>query len=369
MPAPMDEAQLISYLLRESLVRAESLVDDDLVVVDDSRRHRNYQVISRGGPSYFVKCGADPERSAALDREARNYRYLHSARAGLTAFVPGLRAYDRHRSLLVVELLPGGQDLRRYQSHPSRFSTVLARSLGRALAAVHRARWGPGPAAGDEVPHESGARPTLAAHLPGPAFVRAASGASIETMKIIQRHAGLGAELERLQSGWRGTAMIHGDARWENFIALPRTGASRRTRIKIVDWESGGIGDPCWDVGSVLGDYLSVWLTSIPVTISSPPERLVGLAGLPLSAMQPGIRAFWAAYARAMALHGPAAADTIVRAVRYAGARLVHAALEEAQSSARLTGTVVLILQLSHNILQRPEEAAAQLLGLPVSAR
>jgi aminoglycoside phosphotransferase (APT) family kinase protein len=365
----MDEAQLISYLLRESLVRAESLVDDDLVVTNDSRRHRSYKVISRDGPSYFVKCGVDPERSAVLDQEARNYRYLHSARAGLAAFVPELRAYDRHRSILVVELLPGGQDLRHYQSHPSRFSPVLARSLGRALAAVHRAPQGPGPAAEGGAPRESGARAALAAHLPGPAFLRVASSASIETMKVIQRHPGLGVELDRLQRGWRRTAMIHGDARWENLIAVPRAGASRRTRIKIVDWESGGIGDPCWDVGSVFGDYLSAWLLSIPVTGSSPPERLVELAGLPLSSMQPGIHAFWAAYARGMALHGPTAVDALVRAVRYAGARLVHTALEHAQSSSRLTGPVLFILQLSHNILQRPEEAAAQLLGLPVSAR
>jgi hypothetical protein len=365
----MDEVQLISYLLREKLVRAKSLVDDDLIVTNESRRHRNYKVISRDGPSYFVKCGVDPERSAVLDEEACNYRYLHSARAGLAAFVPELRAYDRQRSILVVELLRSGQDLRRYQSHPWRFSTVLARSLGKALAAVHRAPQGPGPTAEDGAPRESGRWAALAAHLPGPGFLRVASGASIETMKVIQRHPGFGVELDRLQRGWRRTAMIHGDARWENLIAVPRAGASRRTRIKIVDWESGGIGDPCWDVGSVFGDYLSAWLLSIPVTGGSPPERLVELARLPLSSMQPGIHAFWTAYARGMALHGSTAVDALVRAVRYAAARLVHTALEQAQSSSQLTGPVVFILQLSHNILQRPEEAAARLLGLPVSAR
>src|SRR3954454_7955975 len=372
MPAPelgsVDEVQLISYLLHNSLLSAESLGNDDLVVIDDSRRHRNYKVISRSGPSYFVKSGADPERSALLDQEARNYQYLHSARAGLGAFIPELRAYDRHRSILVIEFLPDGQDLCRYQSHPSRFTTVLARSLGKALAAVHRTPRGPDPAAQGRVPRESGARAVLAAHLPRPAFLRVASGASIETIKVIQRHAGLGAELDRLRSGWRQTAMIHGDARWDNLIAVPRAGASRRTRIKIVDWESGGIGDPCWDLGSVLGDYLSAWLLSIPVIGSSPPERLVELAGLPLLSMQPSIHAFWTAYTREMGLHGPAAAETLIRAACYAGARLVQTALEQAQSSSRLTGTVLFILQLSHNILQRPEEAAAQLFGLPVHA-
>jgi aminoglycoside phosphotransferase (APT) family kinase protein len=161
--------------------------------------------------------------------------------------------------------------------------------------------------------------------------------------------------------------MIHGDARWENLIAVPGAGAGRSTRIKLVDWESGGTGDPAWDVGTVVGDYLSAWLLSIPVTASSPPEQLLELARLPLSSMQPSIHAFWTAYARAMELHGSSAVDALVRAVRYAAARLVHTALEQTQSSSRLTGNVVLLLQLSHNILQRPEEATARLLGLPVA--
>jgi hypothetical protein len=363
----MDEVQLISYLLREKLVRAKSLVDDDLIVTNESRRHHNYKVISRDGPSYFVKCGADPERSAVLDTEASNYRYLHSARVGLAERLPKLRAYDRRRSILVVELLSNGQDLRHRQSHPSRYSTVLARSLGQALAAVHRAPQGPDPSAEGGALRESGAWAALAAHLPGPGFLRVASSASIETMTVIQRQPGFGVELDRLQRGWRRTTMIHGDARWENLIAVPRAGALRRTRIKLVDWESGGIGDPSWDVGTIFGDYLSAWLLSIPVTGSSPPERLLELAQLPLSIMQPSIHAFWGAYARAMELHGPTAVDALVLAVRYAAVRLVHTALEQSQSLPQLTGNVVLILQLSHNILKRPEEATTRLLGLPVS--
>jgi Phosphotransferase enzyme family len=360
----MDEVQLISYLLREKLVRAKALLDDDLMVTNESRRHHNYKVISREGPSYFVKCGVDPERSAMLDTEADNYRYLQSPQVGLAAFLPKLRAYDRRRSILVVDLLSKGQDLRYRQSHPSQFSTVLARSLGKALAAVHRAPQGSDPPAERGAPPESGASAALSAHLPGPGFLLVASSASIETMTVIQRHAGFGVELARLQREWRRTAMIHGDARWENLIAVPRAGASRRTRIKLVDWESGGIGDPSWDVGSVFGDYLSTWLLSIPVSGSSSPERLLELARLPLKSMQPSVNAFWRAYVRGMALQGPTGVDALVRAVRYSAVRLVHTALEQTQSSSRPTGSVGLILQLSYNILQRPEEASARLLGL-----
>lgn len=58
-------------------------------------------------------------------------------------------------------------------------------------------------------------------------------------------------------------------------------------------------------------------------------------------------------------------AESLLRAVRYGAARLIQTAFEQTQRSAALTGNVVCLLHLSFNILQRPHEAAAQLLGLP----
>lgn len=129
------------------------------------------------------------------------------------------------------------------------------------------------------------------------------------------------------------------------------------------------MGDPCWDAGSVFSEYLNFWLNSIPITGEDPPDRFVELARYPLGKMQPALRSFWWSYASAMELDGPTAYEWLVRSVRYGAARLVQTAFEYAQGSMHLTGNVVCALQLSLNMLQRPQEAAVHLLGIPLWGR
>jgi thiamine kinase-like enzyme len=154
--------------------------------------------------------------------------------------------------------------------------------------------------------------------------------------------------------------------RWDNCVVFGRLGSRRKTRLKIVDWELASVGDPCWDVGSVFNDYLSCWLLSIPITGEAPPDRFFELARYPLERMQPAIHAFWQAYIRQMKLDSATPAQWLVRTVKYVGARLVQTAFEQMRMSMQLTGNIVCFLQLSLNIMQRPQEAIVHLLGIPL---
>jgi hypothetical protein len=84
--------------------------------------------------------------------------------------------------------------------------------------------------------------------------------------------------------------------------------------------------------------------------------------------MQPAIRSFWRAYVKRRGTGPGESRELLRRAVRYAAARLIQSALEQMQLRSRLTGNVVCVLQVSLNILQRPEEALTLLLGLPLTA-
>jgi hypothetical protein len=88
------------------------------------------------------------------------------------------------------------------------------------------------------------------------------------------------------------------------------------------------------------------------------------LAQFPLERMQPAIRACWRAYVEGFPWRASEAGERLLRAVRYAGARLAQTAYEQMQVSTRLTGNAVCFLQVSLNIMTRPHEAAVHLLGL-----
>ena len=126
------------------------------------------------------------------------------------------------------------------------------------------------------------------------------------------------------------------------------------------------MGDPCWDVGSALSGYLGFWVLSIPTTGDNLPNELLEFTQYPLSSMQPAIRAFWQSYMRRMEFDAVTSDRWLLRAIKYGAARLVQTACEQMQMSAQFTDNVVCFLQLSHNIMQRPQEAIAQLLGIPL---
>ena len=79
------------------------------------------------------------------------------------------------------------------------------------------------------------------------------------------------------------------------------------------------------------------------------------------------MRRFWQAYVRQMGLEDRVAWEWLLRSVCYAAARLVQTAFEQSQGAVQLTGNALCFLQVSLNMLQRPDEAAVHLLGIPLA--
>ena len=361
-------AEVVPYLLRHDLIRPQTVVVGDVQVFDATRRNANYKVVSAGSPSYLVKQGVGPERAAMVDGEAAVYRMLHGD-AGPTdrhfgRYLPRLCLHDAADHILVLELLREAANLQAYHQRRGRCSPALAAALGRALGTLHQM---PGaPDAGGTTPGIA-IRPApwvLAIHRPDLHLYHAASQANLRLITTIQRFPQFGGLLDALRALWHPGALVHYDMKWENALVAPG-GARRRRTIKLIDWETAGWGDPCWDAGSVFGAYLSFWLLSIPITGVDPPDRFLELARYPLSSIQPAMRRFWQAYVRQMRLDGEMERQWLLRSVCYAAARLVQTAFEQSQGAVQLTGNALCFLQVSLNMLQRPDEAAVHLLGIP----
>ncbi len=356
----------VSYLLKRELLSPAHVVEGDVVVEDISRRHHSYRITASQGPGYVLKQGVGQDRMLAVEREAAVYKLLGSGMPALSRYVPRLHAYDAREHVLVLELVDDSLNLREYHLRRGRFPTTLARLLGQALGALHR--W-TGNGAGEEQDVRLAADPppwVFSLHRPRVDFLRECSSANLQVIQLIQRFPPFGDLLDGLSRQWRTEALVHRDIRWDNWIVARKQGPSDRSRLRLVDWELASAGDPCWDAGSVLADYLGFWLLSIPVTGELPPDRFLELARYPLEKMQPALRAFWEAYVREMGLGAATADEWLLRSTRYAAARLVQTAFEQMQMSVQLTGNVVCLLQLSLNMLQRPLEATLQLLGVPL---
>ena len=353
----LEHAAVHRYALEHGLLPRAAIVDGDLVVRDRSSRHRTFTLERADGTGVVLKQGIGAAGAASIRREAAVYRRL--SELGGAESLPRFEGYDEASGVLALGLVAGSEDLYAHHHRLGRFPVGPARALGRALGAIHRCT----------LAAESGPRPelapsTLTAHRPDLAVFRDASAAMLAVIRILQASPALVRGLDRVRAGWRPRSVIHLDLKWDNCLLgrSPRRGAHRE--LRLIDWESAVFGDPCWDIGSALGQYLSAWVFSIPVTGATPPERFPELAAYPLTGMHPALRACWTAYADTLELTLQERAEWLPRAADFAAARLVQTAFEATQMAEVIDGGIALHLQLAANTFERPHEAATQLLGI-----
>lgn len=346
----LGQEEVTGYLLRRGLLAAEAVVDGTVVVRELSSRNRNFAVEVEGGRSYLLKQGRSAGGAATVAREAAVFEELLERGNELARALPEVVGYDPEAKVLTLELVREAEDLRTRQLRLEAFPAALGEELGRALGTLHREMRATFPPA-----------PTpwvLSIHRPDASVFRDSSAANLELIGIVQNAEGLGERLDQLREGWRVETLIHQDAKWENCLV----GADER--LYLVDWELAVAGDPLWDLGTALSQYLGTWLRSIPVVAGEPPERLPTLARFPLETMKGALRALCEGYAGAAEDGAALAEEALRRTVAYAGARLLQSAFEASQFDQRLNSTAILHLQLGSNLVQRPDDAAERLLGL-----
>jgi Phosphotransferase enzyme family len=353
---------VIEFLRARKLVRSSSLIEDGFHIEDVSRRNCNLRIEVPHAPGYFVKIATDPERKHTLAREARTYRFLRSGARGVRcrAVLPRVRLFDREASVLVLELLDR-ENLKTRCIRRRGFAIAPVRRIARALARLHR-----------QLSMAAEPRTAYRVFCPMPfdmphptkAFLQASSPASVQMLRIVRDSELLSERLTQLAQTWKGRvqaqpSLIHGDLRLDNCCV-----AAGSTRIRIVDWELAGVGDPLWDAGAVLADLASAWLMSAPTATGSEPAAGIPYATIPIESLRSAGREFWGTYAAACGLAGDGRAEALRNTMDYVAARLLQLTYEHLQGDSSLTVHAIGHCQLSENLMRLPMDGAAQILGI-----
>ena len=345
----LEQSDIAHYLLSLGLVKPRDVVEHEIRIVDASRRNRVYVVSTRAGPAYVVK-QAGPRTARMLAHEAAVLGVLGRS-PDLAGRVPAVVHHEPAHARLVLGT-PGGA---RQWVCDGRFPRTPARLLGRLLGQLHRL-----PAdAVDDLPGRVDRMWGLALPEPSHELVLDLSSGAQDLVARLQSNRPACRRLEELRESVAEDALVHGDLRWDNCLVLPAPGSRRATRALLVDWELAGRGAAAFDAGTVLAEYVTVWVGSIPIVAPADPARLIARAGHPLNRLQPAVQAFWSAYA----LAAPPG-ETLRRAVELAAVRVLQTAIEYAHSLAAASAHVVTLVQLADNMLRDPDEAAIGLLGL-----
>ncbi len=352
---------LIDYLLARGLLDPSTIVATGFSLEDWSHRNRNLRLQLGNGDGYFIKLGIEPSQRLTLSHEAHAYEFIRQVVGERTAStLPRVHFFDADQSMLVLELYARDTIRTVYAKRPLRAPHFTGK-LGSALGRIHRSLAGAG-----KFPEESETFCPLPLELwrPSITFIETCSAGQLEFLRTLQHNKELCNALESLRSVWLVNteslpAFIHGDMRLDNCCL-----AGGKRSIRIVDWELSGRGDQAWDVGAIFADMLSGWLMSIPICPAADSGRYTHLAQPPLDMMKRAAHAFWSAYADAYGLPIAERPDALEVAMRYAAARLVQLSFEHLRGAREISLYTIGHLQMSANLLARPIDGGAVLLGL-----
>ena len=345
---------LVPYLLQKGVLSHSDLLDAQWCVLQSDTMRPVLRVFAPGKRGWVVKQASPLDRHhvAMLDREAAFFQLARTVAWArpLKALLPGFRLYDPGVHVLIVEQLPhdtGLDCLRRKGAQPEAFG----RLLGKALAAVHVAMLKRNATGG-----------MLSERLP---WILQIESADLEEMKqpsvrrmveLIRRETRLMGVLTGLNGQWRNQTLIHGDAKLDN--VLVRTG--RHPRTWFVDWGFAGIGDPAWDVGTVVHSCLLIWLDGIHFKREQPFDEALQQATIPLAVAKAFIASFLSAYEGAQRLRNLDAEVFARRAILFAAAALVQTAVASARVHEQLTPRQLAVIQAASNMLDDPGDTVRE---------
>lgn len=353
----MKPEEAIAFLLDGQLLDPRDLVQGIVRVEDRSSRHRSVAVHCTTRTGFFLKQAPSGDVLGTLATEATFYHLVHtgSRLAALKPFVPRLLGYDADRQLLTLELVANAFTARS-DAGLADAPADIGPQLGHLLALCHLAGTDDDPdtraAFSDMLPW------AFHVALPSPSLFRDLGPLQLELIRLVQRQRDIVDRFCELRRAWQWSSFIHGDVRWSNVLV------EEPARIRLVDWEAAGLGDPAWDLASAFEAWLARGLETLKLDVGDGPAEASARFARALPALQRQTRGLWQAYLRTARLEREPGRALLDRATAYTGVRLLQSAYEWSLGRAGFTPFILLTVQLAVNLLRQPPAARAAVFGI-----
>ena len=195
-----------------------------------------------------------------------------------------IRHFDEQNSILVFEYLQDYRDLMDFYVKENTFPESIASQLGTILATIHRDTY-----------HQQAYQEAISLRNPkqGIGIVRrlvrnleqitpeifgSVPDDGLKFYALYQRYDSLGEALAELSDAFTASCLTHNDLKLNNILLHHDWESSEGGSVRFIDWERSAWGDPAFDLGTLIGSYLQMWLNSLVVSKSLSIEESLSLA-------------------------------------------------------------------------------------------
>lgn len=314
------------------------------------RDGRSVRLRFADGSRVVVK-SATPRAPGSVAHEAAVLAQLHPI--GLPVPRPVTTLSGPASTVLVTEDLPARDPLDRRRAQAGGTSPEWAAAAGAALGRVHGARRCGVP---ERLPRTEPARRLLQTWTVVTPRDVALHGDGFAGVVRQLRRTGLLDVLDEVAGSWTPGTLIHGDITLADLLCA--AGPEEEHPVTVVRWETAGRGDPRWDVGCLVAEFLWAWLGRAELVADEGLDAWTVPADPPFGAVRAEIAAAVDGYA---AEHAVSPGDRR-QWIRYAGFALVRRVFTAALTCPALPPRALDHLQMAGQLLRRPELSGEMLL-------
>jgi thiamine kinase-like enzyme len=296
-------------------------------------------------------------------------------------FISEALHFDQENSILVFKYLSDYRDLIDFYLKESTFPTEIAAKLGALVGTCHRDTYQRGeyreaidatnkidaPAKTEE--QQARLQLSIVQRMIRglerltPEIFGNVPDDGLKFYALYQRYDSLGQALVELGEAFKADCLTHNDLKLNNVLLHNDWEQADGGVLRLIDWERSAWGDPAFDLGTLIGSYLQMWLGSLVVSKSLSIEESLSLATTPLDKVQPSIAALTGAYLEAFPQILVDRPDFVERSVQFAGLALIQGIQASIEYQKTLGNSGIAQLQVAKSLLCRPVQSMPTVFG------
>ncbi|RCJ40851.1 aminoglycoside phosphotransferase [Nostoc minutum NIES-26] len=277
-------------------------------------------------------------------------------------------------SIIVLNYLNNYHDLMDFYATENLFPLQIATSIGTILAKIHRLTFNSQDYQDFFSQNQDNQSPDIVTHLVrnleriGPEIFGSVPADGLKFFSLYQRYDSLGQAIAELGSSLAPCCLTHNDLKLNNILLSNDWQQAKSPLVRFIDWERCGWGDPAFDLGTLIGSYLLMWMKSLITSKTMSIDESLRMATTPLELLQPSLAALAIAYTAEFPQILQRRPDFMRRVVQYSGWMLITAIQSRLQYQKSFGNMDICMLQVAKSLLCRPEQSIPTIFGMEASA-
>ncbi|WP_375473650.1 phosphotransferase family protein [uncultured Nostoc sp.] len=287
-------------------------------------------------------------------------------------FLPEVLHFDADNSIIVFRYLDDYRDLKDFYTKENSFPTEIATAIGNILGTIHRDTFNRQEYQEFFSKNSDNLMVDQVSHLVQrlervePEIFGLVPGDGLKFFALYQRYDSLGQAIAELGNAITPSCLTHNDLKLNNILLYKDWQDSSNNIVRLIDWERSAWGDPAFDLGTLLGSYVQIWLGSLVISSSLSIEESLRLAITPLELLQPSIGTLTQAYLNTFPEILEYRPDFLQRVVQFTGFALIQHIQVMIQYQKSFGNMGIAMLQVAKTLLSRPVQSMPTIFGAAV---